>query len=92
MNDLLTVDQVACLFNLVEHLSDIKVPLIKCLVCVLLGLSCTLNSSLFEDDNSLHAVDLGSDTCLLDDHVAQLSFREITGDSDKLSEPIESDA
>ncbi len=86
MDDLLTIDQVAGLLNLVEHVADIEIPLVQSLI------SCLLDGprgALLEDDDALHAVDLGLDTGALDDHVAELALSEVHTHTSKLGESLQ---
>ena len=67
MDDLLTIDQMAGLLNLVEHVADVVIPLVQSLIC---GLLDGARGALLEYDDALHAIDLGLNTGALDNHVA----------------------
>lgn len=70
MNNLLSIDQVAGLFDLVKHTSHTVVPLIEGLICSLLNSLCTL----LEDNEPLQAIDLSRYTALLNHHIAKFAF------------------
>ena len=89
MDDLLTIDQMAGLLNLVEHVADIVIPLVQSLIC---GLLDGPRGALLKDDDTLHAVDLGLDACALDDHVAELALGEVHTHTRKLGKSLQSDA
>jgi hypothetical protein len=80
---------MAGLLNLVEHVADVVIPLVQSLIC---GLLDGPRGALLEDDDALHAVDLGLDTGALDDHVAELSLGEVHTHTRKLSKPLQPDA
>ena len=63
----LTIDQMACLLDLVEHVTYIVIPLVQSLIC---GLLDSPRGALLEYDDPLHAIDLGLNTGALDNHVA----------------------
>ena len=89
MDDLLTIDQMAGLLNLVEHVANIEIPLVQSLIS---GLLDGPRGALLEDDNALHAVDLGLDTGALDDHVAELALSEVHTHTRKLGKSVQPDA
>jgi hypothetical protein len=95
VDNFLTVDQVACLFDLVEHRSHIEVPLVESLIRGLLSRCrgrAVQATALLEDHQALHAVDLRRNTSFLHYHVAKLSLGKLNGNSGKLSKPWETDA
>ena len=74
MHDLLSVDQVAGLLDLVQHVTHIIVPLIQLLIGRLLDGSA---GSLLEHNNALHSVNLGLNARLFNYHVAQLTLSQV---------------
>ena len=89
MDDLLTIDQMAGLLNLVEHVADVVIPLVQSLIS---GLLDGPRGALLEDDDALHAVDLGLDTGALDDHVAELLLGKVHTHTSKLGKSLQPDA
>ena len=74
MDNFLSVDQVAGLLNLVQHVTHVIVPLIQRLIGRLLDGPA---GSLFEHDDALHPVNLGLHARFLHDHVAQLTLCQV---------------
>ena len=72
VNDLFSVDKVACLFDLVQQSLDIVVPVIKHTLGVLI--------LLFECDLPGESVYLCLDS-LVNDHIADFLFSSVFGDS-----------
>ena len=89
MDDLLTIDQMACLLDLVEHVAHVVIPLVQSLIC---GLLDGPRGALLEYDDALHAVDLGLNTGALDDHVTELALGEVHAHTRKLGKPLQPDA
>lgn len=89
MDDLLTIDQMAGLLNLVEHVANVVIPLVQSLISRLLD---GPRGALLENDDTLHAVDLGLDAGALDDHVAELALGEVHTHTRKLGKPLQPDA
>ena len=86
MDHLLSVNQVACLLDLVEHGAHVVVPLIERLIRAFLACP---GSTLLEHDDSLHSIYLGRNTSLLDDHVAEFALGKLHRDTGKLCESWE---
>ena len=81
MNDVLSIDQMAGLFYLVQEASDIVVPVVQYVIGEL---------ALQEHDDPLHPVDLRSQP-LVHDHIPDLHLSSLHADPDQRREPVQSD-
>lgn len=86
MYNLFSVDEMAGLFDLVEHLADIVTPLVESLI----GLFLNTDLTLLEDYDALHPVNFGLHASLLDDHIAKFLLSEIDTDACELCETLQS--
>ena len=83
MDNLLSVNEMACLLNLVKRSLQVIVPRVQPLVGELL--------SLIDRHNACQPVNFRSDSAV-DDHVSQLVFSALDGDSDELAHSLQRDS
>jgi hypothetical protein len=75
MDYLFSVDEMASLLNLIQHVSNIVIPVIEYIIALLV---------LKERNNSLKSIDLGYNSFVYN-HITNLFFSQIYTDSNQLS-------
>ena len=81
MNDVLSMDQMAGLFNHVQDLPDVIIPFVQCIVCELL---------LLEKHDAAGPVDLSEDP-LVNDHVTDLCFCTLLRHTNQVGKTVKID-
>ena len=80
MYDLFSIDEMACLFNLIKCSLQVIVPRVQSLISELL--------SLINGHNACQAINLCSNSAI-DDHISQLVLSSLDGDSNELTHSCE---
>ena len=83
MYDLLSIDEMACLFNLIKCSLQVIVPRVQSLIRELL--------SLIDSDNAGQAINLRPNPAIYD-HITKLVFGSLDRDAHKLAHSFKRDA